>query len=640
MSLFRQLWLAVIASTVIAFAGSFVVSMLTARHYLAQQLAVKNNDNAASLALSMSQLDKDPVTVELQMAAIFDSGQYASVRLIAPDGKPMVEKISQAPEQEVPAWFSRLFPIDSPPGQAQVSAGWNQFGTVELISHSHFAYKELWDGALKLLIWFIGGGSLMGLLGMRLLRRIKRPLDAVVSQAQAISERRFINIPEPAIPELNSLAKAMNAMVARLKAIFAEEAARLEQVRREATLDGLTGLANRAFFLNQLDVALSDEDAPPTGTLLMLRLGDLAGINRRAGRETADELLRRLGSTLLELSAEMPDAAVARLNGADFALLIPGILEPSPYANKLLDTLRDLVSAGLIDGEVVGHIATGTYQHGQGIGTLLSRLDAALANAEGQSGLAWCRAENNGELCASSNADWKKLLDEALRAERLRLIEFPVTDGSGKLLHLECPLRLQARESGDWLNAGSFMPMASRLSMTSELDLSTVRLALDKIAAGTPEIAVNLSGESVFNPDFRQRLQAMLAPRKEIAAHLWLEVSEVGAFQHFEAFQAFCNALRPLGCRLGIEHFGRQFSEIGRLHDIGLDYLKVDGSFIRAIDKQPGNQAFLKGLCSIAHNIGLTVIAEGVQSNEELAALPELGFDGATGPAVTRKDQT
>lgn len=640
MSLFRQLWLAVIASTVIAFAGSFVVSMLTARHYLAQQLAVKNNDNAASLALSMSQLDKDPVTVELQMAAIFDSGQYASVRLFAPDGKPMVEKISQAPEQEVPTWFSSLFPIDSPPGQAQVSAGWNQFGTVELISHSHFAYKELWDGALKLLIWFIVGGCLMGLLGMRLLRRIKRPLDAVVSQAQAISERRFINIPEPAIPELNSLAKAMNAMVARLKAIFAEEAARLEQVRREATLDGLTGLANRAFFLNQLDAALSDEDAPPTGTLLMLRLGDLAGINRRAGRETADELLRRLGSTLLELAAEMPDAAVARLNGADFALLIPGILEPSPYANKLLDTLRDLVSAGLIDGEVVGHIATGTYQHGQGIGTLLSRLDAALANAEGQSGLAWCRAENNGELCASSNADWKKLLDEALRAERLRLIEFPVTDGSGKLLHLECPLRLQAREGGDWLNAGSFMPMASRLSMTSELDLSTVRLALEKIAGGTAEIAVNLSGESVFNPDFRQRLHAILSSRKELAIHLWLEVSEVGAFQHFDAFQAFCNALRPLGCRLGIEHFGRQFSEIGRLHDIGLDYLKVDGSFIRAINKQPGNQAFLKGLCSIAHNIGLTVIAEGVQSNEELAALPELGFDGATGPAVTRKDQT
>lgn len=636
MSLFRQLWLAVIASTVIAFAGSFVVSMLTARHYLAQQLAIKNNDNAASLALSMSQLEKDPVTVELQIAAVFDSGQYASVRLIAPDGKPIIEKFSQQLEQEVPAWFSRVFPIESQPGQAQVSSGWSQFGVVELVSHSHFAYKELWDGAIRLLLWFAGGGSLMGLLGMRLLQRIKRPLDAVVSQAQAISERRFISIPEPSTPELNSLAKAMNAMVVRLKAIFAEEAARLEQVRREATLDSLTGLANRAFFLNQLDAALSDDDAPPSGSLLMLRLGDLAGINRRAGRETADELLRRLGGTLLELAAGMPGAAVARLNGADFALLVPNVQDPAPYASKLLDTLRNLVSAGLIDGENIGHIATGTYQHGQGIGTLLSRIDAALANAEGQSGLAWCRAESNGELCISSNADWKKLLEGAIQAQRLRLIEFPVADSGGKLLHLECPLRLQPKEDGEWLAAGSFMPMASRLSMTTELDLSAVRLALEKIASGAAAIAVNLSGESVFDPDFRERLHATIAARKELAPHLWLEVSEIGAFQHFEAFQSFCNILRPLGCRLGIEHFGRQFSEIGRLHDIGLDYLKVDGSFIRAIDSQAGNQAFLKGLCSIAHNIGLTVIAEGVQTAEELARLPGLGFDGATGPAIPR----
>ena len=180
------------------------------------------------------------------------------------------------------------------------------------------------------------------------------------------------------------------------------------------------------------------------------------------------------------------------------------------------------------------------------------------------------------------------------------------------------------------------MPMASRLSMTTELDLSAVRLALEKIASGAAAIAVNLSGESVFDPDFRERLHATIAARKELAPHLWLEVSEIGAFQHFEAFQSFCNILRPLGCRLGIEHFGRQFSEIGRLHDIGLDYLKVDGSFIRAIDSQAGNQAFLKGLCSIAHNIGLTVIAEGVQTAEELARLPGLGFDGATGPAIPR----
>lgn len=636
MSLFRQLWLAVIASTVFAFAGSFLASMLTARHYLEQQLAIKNNDNAASLALSMSQLEKDPVTIELQIAAVFDSGQYASVRLIDPEGKTLIEKIRSINGSEVPDWFSRLFPIHSPPGQAQVSDGWQQFGTIQLISHSQFAYRELWAGALKLLAWFTLAGALMGLLGMQILRRIKRPLDAVVDQAQAISERRFIRIQEPRTPELKSLAGAMNVMVERLKSMFAEEATRLEQVRREATLDSLTGLANRSFFLNQLDSALGSDDMPPSGQLILLRLADLAGINRRAGRETADELLRRLGTRFNELAAEHPGAAAARLNGADFALLLPGLSDAAPTAEKLLETLRDLRSAGLIDGEQIGHVASALYQHGDGIGHLLARLDSALAGAESLGAAGYRKADSNEDQHAVSNADWKNLLDSAIQTQRLRLIEFPVAKSSGQLLHLECPLRLQTCADGEWLAAGSFMPMAARLAMTSELDLAAVRLALERIAAGAQAVAVNLSGESILETDFRIRLHALIASRKEFAPGLWLEVAEIGAFRHFSEFQLFCNALRPFGCRLGIEHFGRQFSEIGRLHDIGLDYIKVDGSFIRAIDTQTGNQAFLKGLCSIAHNIGLTVIAEGVQTASELATLPSLGFDGATGPALPR----
>ncbi len=636
MSLFRQLWLAVIASTIIAFAGSLIVSMVTARHYLEHQLAIKNNDNAASLALSMSQLDKDPINIELQVAAVFDNGQYALVQVIDPEGKVMIERASKANSGNVPGWFKHLFPIESYLGQAQISAGWSQFGTVQLISHNQFAYQELWNGGIKLILWFLVGGFAIGLLGMNILRRIKRPLDAVVDQAQAISERRFITIPEPRTLELKSVARAMNAMVERLKAIFAEEAARLEQVRREATLDGLTGLANRLFFMNQLDVALKNEDAAPSGSLLILRLSDLAGINRRAGREAADEVLRRIGKALSAIAAEHNGAAAARLNGADFALLLPGNDDATAPVQKLLGTLRDLVAADLIAPDKVGHIASGGYRRGDSTSHLLAQLDATLASAEGLGAIDWARAESGQKQHAASNADWKNLLEGAIETNRLRLIEFPVTGNGGQLLHLECPLRLQAVEDGEWLTAGSFMPMASRLGLTADLDLAATRLALERIATCTPSVAVNLSGESIFEASFRTRLQILIANRKDLAPRLWLEVSEIGAFRHFEEFRAFCNALRPLGCRLGIEHFGRQFSEIGRLHDIGLDYIKVDGSFIRAIDQQRGNQAFLKGLCGIAHNIGLTVIAEGVQTPEELAALPELGFDGATGPAVPR----
>lgn len=636
MSLFRQLWLAVIASTIIAFAGSFILSMVTARNYLEQQLAIKNSDNAASLALSMSQMDKDPVTVELQVAAVFDSGQYERVRIIDPDGKTMTEKLGTPSAGDVPAWFVTFFPIESQPGIAQVSDGWNQFGTVELVSHGQFAYHQLWNGAFRLLLWFGLGGLLTGLIGTQVLGRIKRPLDAVVGQAKAISERRFIRIEEPSTPELKSLARAMNAMVARVKAMFEEEAARLEQVRREATLDSLTGLANRAYFMNQLAAALNDDDAPANGSLIMIRLADLAGVNRRAGRDTADEVLRRIARHLAEVADSQPVYAAARLNGSDFALLLPGTDHPDEIAGQLLALLQDMVAAGLIDGEQIGYIGSGVYQHGEALSRLLSRVDAAIASAACDGSLA-CRCANPGSpQCASNNADWRKVLERAIETHRLRLVEFPVASNSGTLLHLECPLRLQAAEGGEWLAAGSFMPVASRLSMTSELDLAAARLALERVAQGVPAVAVNLSGESIHDAGFRQRLHALLNSRRELAPRLWLEVAETGAFQHFDEFVEFTRLMRPLGCRLGIEHFGRQFSLIGRLHDIGLDYLKVDGSFIRAIDSQPGNQTFLKGLCSIAHNIGLTVIAEGVQTPAELDILPELGFDGATGPAVPR----
>ena len=636
MSLFRQLWLAVIVSTLIAFVGSFAVSMMTARQYLEEQLAIKNNDNAASLALSMSQMDKDPVTLELQVAALFDSGQYARIQVRDPEGMTLIEKTSPAVSDDVPAWFARLFPIASRPGSAQISTGWTQFGTVELVSHNRFAYRELWQGGWRLLMWFSLGGVLAGFLGMQILRRIKRPLDAVVGQARAISDRRFIRIEEPATPELKSLARAMNVMVGRVKAMFEEEASRLEQVRREATLDPLTGLANRAYFMNRLAIALNDEDAPTRGSLIMLRLADLAGINRCAGRETADEVLRRTGAALRELAEKNPGAEAARLNGADFTLLLPGQNDPQPACQQLLVALQSLVAAHLLPENAIGHLGSSVYQHNEPVPQLLARVDAALAAAELQGPLAAQHVAEQSHCSASTQADWRSILTDALKDQRLRLVEFPVADSNGLLLHLECPLRLQAEESGDWINAGSFMPVASRLSMTSELDLAAVKLALDRLASGLPAVAVNLAGASLIVPDFTPRLLSLLQQRRELAGKLWLEVAESGAFQYFDAFLAFSLALRPLGCRLGIEHFGRQFSQIGRLHDIGLDYLKVDGSFIRNIHADNGNQAFLKGLCNIAHGIGLTVIAEGVNNAEELATLPALGFDGATGPAVSR----
>ena len=126
MSMYRQLWLAIIVSMLLALAGSLFASLLSARAYLEQQLSMKNADNAAALALSLSQHDPDAVTVELAVAALFDSGHYESIRVRDPNGKLIIERVAPAGNLGAPEWFVRRLPIDADPGEAQITSGWSQ----------------------------------------------------------------------------------------------------------------------------------------------------------------------------------------------------------------------------------------------------------------------------------------------------------------------------------------------------------------------------------------------------------------------------------------------------------------------------------------------------------------------------------
>jgi methyl-accepting chemotaxis protein len=271
MSMYRQLLLAIIASMLLALGGALLASMLSARSYLQSQLSAKNNDNATALALSLSQSHPDPIMVELTVSALFDSGHYELIRVVDPLGHSIIERVATADKLGAPAWFARVLPISATPGQAQISDGWKQFGTVTLLSHSRFAYAALWQSVLEMTAALALAGLVGCYLGFLILRRLREPLGAVIDQARAITERRFVTIDEPDVPELRQLASAMNATVMRLKNMFEEEAGRLEEVRREANHDPLTGLSNRSYFMARLrDAALAEHAAG--GILFIARI--------------------------------------------------------------------------------------------------------------------------------------------------------------------------------------------------------------------------------------------------------------------------------------------------------------------------------------------------------------------------------
>ena len=632
MSMYRQLWLALILSTLLALAGGLFAATLNARAYLQEQLRAKNTENATVLALSLSQRKIDPVELELTIASVFDSGNYESIRVIDPFGKPIVQRLAPQQTYPVPGWFVQALAFDFPPGEAQISNGWKQLGTVAIVSNSRFAYEALWKSTWQMMAALAVSGLIGAYFGTLILRRLKRPLDAVIEQARAISERRFVSTSESPVPELRQLTAAMNSTVALLKTMFEHEARRLESMRKQANSDALTGLANRQHFMAQLNAASGSEDGP-TGSLVFVRLAHLAQLNRELGRDMTDKLIKGIGKVIDECAAVHPAGVAARLNGADFGLLLPHS-EARPVADALLKSIL-AASSMLIGTSPIIFIGMGRLHAGPDLSTVLTQVDMALASAETGGVSAVCEALSmNIQEAPKSTTQWGELINRALEQKQICLARYPVADFAGQVSHHEAPLRLMF--GGEWFPAGRFLPIAERLGMTRQLDLAAVTLALTELAGqrDLPGIAVNLSARSIQDETFRQRLRSALATRPELAQRLWLEIPEHGALARIDTLRVFCHDMRGSGCKLGLEHFGRQFSQIGLLQDLQLDYIKIDAGFIHDIENNAGNQAFLKGLTDIAHNMGMQVFAEGVMHAAQLLALGTLGLDGATGPAV------
>jgi diguanylate cyclase (GGDEF)-like protein len=635
MSMYKQLWLAIICSILLTLTGCLLASMLSARDYLAEQLSMKNADNATVLALSLSQQQPDTVIVELAVAALYDSGYYASIQVIDPFGRVIISRGNGLQNHTTPTWFRKLLPISALPGEAMIMDGWAQFGTVVLSSNSDFAHASLWRSSLRMGLAALFAGLLGLILGSRILARLHPPLLAVINQAKGISERRFLVMDEPKVPELKQLTTAMNTMVVRLKDILDEEAGKLEQVRLEANCDALTGLANRRHFLSHLTSVLESEELAG-GALVMIRIDDLNGINRRLGRTLTDELLLAVAARLKDYVKELPQALVGRLNGADFALLLDADLALDARAKDLYSIVQNELAAHTGNNSSIS-IGAASFDKGMELPAILSMADIALAAAELSSG----NRINTGAALPNrvprSSDDWARLINAAIVFNRVRLVSYPVKGLDGVLLHHECPLRLKLEESAEWLTAGAFLPMAERLKLTAVLDLAAIRLGLQELEhdPDLPALAVNLSGSSIEDVNFLANLASLLKQHASVAPRLWTETSESSALHNIDAFRLLVQTVKAAGCRIGIEHVGPRFCEIGRFHHLGLDFLKVDGSFIHGIATNTGNQNFLKGLTYIARGMGLLVIAEGVNSLDDINTLRELGFDGATGPAIS-----
>jgi len=633
MSLIRQVWLLVWGIILLASAGSMVVSVATARTYLESQLALKNNDNAQALALTLSQAGADPSLAQLIMTAQFDTGSYRVVRLRRDDGTVLFERTSTVGSIDAPDWFVRWVPIQSRTGVAQVTRGWNAVGVLEVESLPVFAYEDLWRGTVSTAAWMLMLGVLAAAISAVAVRRLSRPLEALVRQAEALTQRRFVTVELPSTPELRQVAVAMNGMVDRVRRQFLEQADQLELLRRQAHLDPLTGLLHRDQFLHQCEAELSEERGLGVGHLLMVRMLRLAEINRQLGHARTDELLLELAKSLHRSVGDVQPKVIGRLNGSDFAVLLDHVEVGSEALAESIGRLRDLLGP-FPDVAVV--LADTTWRRGESVHIVLARVDAALA-----------RAEHRGDFSIETTRDsrdadglggelsWRRGILDALAHQRLQLIDYPLVNPSGRVLHLECPLRLQLSDAGPYLSAAVWLPLALRTGVVSEVDEAAVRLGLEAISKDGVRRSIHLSAQSLQVLGFLPRLRALLALRPAQARLLAIEVDEAGLRRDPYAVAELCRQLRPCGVQVGLEHAGQHLAAMGELLDTGLDFVKLGAGATLDLQGNDARTAWLRGTVGMLKSVGVQAFAEGVVQTQDLQLLWSIGLDGVSGPAAT-----
>ena len=388
--------------------------------------------------------------------------------------------------------------------------------------------------------------------------------------------------------------------------------------------DTLTGLYNRQGFQRRLAHALNELKS---GALLLIDLDDFKAINDLAGHSAGDAVIQRIADRLRELQPA-PKLA-ARLGGDEFALYF----EPLPDA-QLLQTARFLCK-----GDREQHIATAcvgiaVVQPDCTTESLLGHADLALSQAR-------AKGRSNWHLYNPADGTRESLLDrtaqlalitDALHDNRLALFLQPIMAvQSGQASHYEALLRVRTPD-GQILPPAPLIAAAEASGLIREIDQWVLHHAIALIA-GRPglHLAVNLSARSLDNPELPALLQGMLEQQGVQPHQLILEITETATLNQMTHAEILLTGIRALGCKLALDDFGVGFSTFQYLKHLPVDFVKIDGSFIRTLDHSEDDRLFVKALVEAIHGYGKLAIAEYVETAAILQWVTELGVDYAQG---------
>jgi diguanylate cyclase (GGDEF)-like protein/PAS domain S-box-containing protein len=417
-----------------------------------------------------------------------------------------------------------------------------------------------------------------------------------------------------------------------------------QEVERRASHDHLTGLANRAEFDRVLlEMFESSISTGVSHALCCIDLDQFKIVNDSCGHSAGDALLKEVSALLLK-SVRAKDL-VARLGGDEFALLLEGC---------------DLGAAQRIAQQICEKVAQIRFQHGSkffrvgasiGVVPLDGRWENAQAAQQAADGACFAaKDEGRGRVHMYVDLDltimehhdqmqWATRLQQAIDENRFELFAQPIMplgEHGEQGLHFEVLLRLREID-GSLVPPGVFIPSAERFGLAPQVDRWVVNRVFEwmKLHAAKLDkvhiIAINLSGKSIGDRDFHRFLVEAL-DRDPIPVHkISFEITETAAIGHLDIATEFIAMLQQRGARISLDDFGSGMSSMAYLKHLSVDYLKIDGQFVKDMASDAVDFAMVRSINEIAHLTGKITIAEFVENADILMLLKDLGVDFAQG---------
>lgn len=643
MTLYRQLIFIIIALFAACFLVSVTISTSNLRSFLGEQLESHAQDTATSLGLSLSPYlqSNDAPVMNSMVDAIFDRGYYQAISVISDNGETLIERSNPVTSAGVPSWFIDYIDLRLPAAEAVIMSGWKQAATVMVAIHPGNAYQELWKNSVDTFLMFSLTAVTAILLGMLSVHLLLRPLERLEKQAEAICQKNFV-IQEklPRTRELRRVVEAMNRLAGKVDEIFSEQSTLSERLREQAYKDPVTGLGNRRFFDRQLQASLESREESSGGTVLLLELKHLDRINMEAGYHAGDVLLHRTADLIQARLAGFQKSFISRISGAGFGIVIGDInrRDADTLANSLSMDLLQLRNESLVEYRNIANIGLTMWKSGDSSSGVLAEADKALRSAQMIGDNAWYRYERPvAEPPLIFDApQWHSFFSQIINSASAALCAQPVFGFTGtgkKLLHKEIFLRLPDANGG-FITGGDFIPMAERTGLATELDKLAIEKLLEHLSVNPDDpcqYAINLTATSLHDTALVEWLCKRIQADPGSGRRIVIELPEYGVLRNVQTTRTVVQKLSALGCDFGIDHFGRGFNSFAYLRSVNVQYLKIDGGYTRNINHEADNQFFIRALTDTAHSVDIRVIAEAVESAEELAAIRSLNVDGVQG---------